>query len=101
MLLGVALFRLVCLVLVDVNVLGLIRFLLVGAVLLLVLLEADLLCWILLRLADLVVFVVAAGRLLILVAVAVVLVVSGWFLVRIGGFGGSVPVVVLVLAEQL
>jgi hypothetical protein len=53
MLLGVALFRLVCLVLVDVMVLGLVGSLLVTAVLVL------------------------------------------------GGFGRSVPVIVLVLAEQL
>ena len=50
----------------------------------LVVLEVDLLCWILLRLADLVVFVVAAGRLVILVAVAVVL------LVPLGSWSGSV-----------
>ena len=53
LLLGVVLFGLVCLVLVDVMVFGLVGFLLVAAVLVL------------------------------------------------GGFGGSVPVVVLVLAEQL
>jgi hypothetical protein len=98
MLLGVALFRLVCLVLVDVMVLGLVGFLLVAAVLAIVLLEADLLRLILLRLAVLAPFVVAGGRLLILVAVEVMLVVSGRF---VGGFAGSVPVIVLVLAEQL